>query len=120
MISRTVQKKRRERPQTEAHIETIKNDLQRLRGGGHTALRHWCHFSGLCLSISLGFCYGVFTLPVTKTDKETDKKISCTELCGGVYTAQRQTPTRIIIRFYANLLLSVCVSGEPCERSKNL
>ena len=39
--------------------------------------------------------YGVFTLPDTET--ETDKKFACTELRGGVHSAQRLM--QISIRF---------------------
>ena len=37
----------------------------------------------------------LFTLP----DTETDKKLGCVELCGGVRTAQRQTSTQIPIGY---------------------
>ena len=32
---------------------------------------------------------GAFTLTETEADTETDKKLDCIELCGGVHTAQR-------------------------------
>ena len=46
---------------------------------------------------------GVFTLPDKDTETETDKKRGCTELCGGVHTAQKQMTTQIPI--------VVCVLG---------
>ena len=37
--------------------------------------------------------YGVFTLPDTETDKETDQKMTCLELWGGVHAAETGTNT---------------------------
>ena len=40
-------------------------------------------------------------MPDTETNKETDKKNDCTELCGGA--AQRQIPTQIAVELSADL-----------------
>ena len=55
----------------------------------------------------------MFTLPDIETDKETKKRMGCTELCGGVHTSQRQIPVHIPIGFCANLLVSV--GAGQCE-----
>ena len=54
--------------------------------------------------------YGVFTLPNTESETETDKKMGCIELCGDVHTAQRQTLTEIPIGFFGNFSVSMSVS----------
>ena len=40
-----------------------------------------------------GIHYVVFTLPDTKTDTETNEKMGCIRLCGGVNTAQTNDKT---------------------------
>ena len=52
--------------------------------------------------------YGVFTLPDTETDTETDK-MACTVMCGGLHTAQIQTPIQILIGFCTHFI-GICVS----------
>ena len=69
----------------------------------------------ICETVTLlapSYTNGAFTLPDIETDKETDKKMASTELCRGVCTAQRQTPTQIPIGFCPNLMVSVSVSGS--------
>ena len=45
------------------------------------------------------------------TSRHPDRyRICCTELCGCVHSAQRQTPTQILISFCVNSLVSVAVS----------
>ena len=60
-----------------------------------------CNYISSYLHTVLRSFYGMFTLPDTETNKETDKKNDCTELCGGA--AQRQIPTQIAVEFSADL-----------------
>ena len=58
-----------------------------------------------------------FTLPnaVDCTDTETDKKwVVHNSLCAGVYTAQRQTPKQIPVRFCVNLS-GICLCVGQCK-----
>ena len=48
--------------------------------------------------------------PTPRPTKKPIKKMGCLELCGGIHTAQRQTPTQIPVGFCANLVVSVSVS----------
>ena len=56
--------------------------------------------------------HGAFTLIDTDTDTQTDKKMGCIELCGGVDTALRQTSSQIPIGHCSDCIglgLGVCV-----------
>ena len=57
----------------------------------------------------------MFTLPDTDTDK-----MGCTELFGGVHTAQRQTSTEIPIGLCVNLSVSVSVSVSDSVNTPEL
>ena len=59
---------------------------------------------------------GVFILSDSETDRETDEKMGCIELCRGICTAQSKTPTQILIGFCANLSVH-CV---PLTTNKNI
>ena len=48
--------------------------------------------------------YDVFIMSYTETEAETDKKMGCIGLCGGVHTAQRQMTTLISIGFCVHVL----------------
>ena len=64
------------------------------------------------------YFYGVFTLDDTENETETDKKMACIGLCGGIHTAQRPMTTQIPIGFCVLVIgigLGLVLGVAQCE-----